>query len=103
MPQATPYANIGREAVANLVRKLEAEYGRAYAPIDLSSLEARIMKRLLTEPYGAPPENGVDIHTATAADAFGVPASEVTSEQRTWAKHRNYFRMYGWRPPLAQT
>ena len=39
--------------------------------------------------------NGVDIHTKTAAEAFGVPMDEVTKEQRRAAKVINFGILYG--------
>ena len=39
--------------------------------------------------------NDVDIHTKTASEAFGVPLSEVTKEQRRAAKVINFGILYG--------
>ena len=38
---------------------------------------------------------GEDIHRATAAEIFGVPLAEVSSEQRRYAKVINFGLMYG--------
>lgn len=35
-----------------------------------------------------------DIHRATAAKVFSIPETEVTVEQRTWAKTMNFHMMY---------
>ena len=39
--------------------------------------------------------NKIDIHTATAAQVFHVPTSEVTTEQRRYAKTVNFGILYG--------
>ena len=36
-----------------------------------------------------------DIHTLTAAEVYGVNPQDVTSEQRSKAKVRNFARLYG--------
>jgi DNA polymerase-1 len=38
---------------------------------------------------------GIDIHSATAAEVFGVPTEEVQSEQRRFAKVINFGLIYG--------
>jgi len=35
-----------------------------------------------------------DVHTQKAVEIFKVPAEQVTSEQRRFAKTQNYFEMY---------
>jgi DNA polymerase-1 len=63
---------------------------------DYSQIELRILaqitgeKRLL-EAF----ERGEDIHTITAASLFGVPAAQVTREQRRLAKTVVYAILYG--------
>jgi DNA polymerase I len=39
--------------------------------------------------------DGIDVHRATAAEVFGLPASEVSSEQRRYAKVINFGLIYG--------
>ena len=39
--------------------------------------------------------HGKDIHKATAAEVFGVPLDEVTTEQRRSAKAINFGLIYG--------
>ena len=41
---------------------------------------------------------GIDIHSAVAADVFGVPLAEVTSDQRRVAKAVNFGVIYGQSP-----
>jgi DNA polymerase-1 len=38
---------------------------------------------------------GIDVHRATAAEVFGVPVPEVSSEQRRYAKVINFGLIYG--------
>ncbi|WFQ79130.1 DNA polymerase I [Xenorhabdus sp. SF857] len=63
---------------------------------DYSQIELRIMAHLsqdkgLLEAFA----QGKDIHRATAAEVFGVPLEQVTSEQRRSAKAINFGLIYG--------
>ncbi|CDG86591.1 multifunctional DNA polymerase I: 5'-_3' exonuclease (N-terminal); 3'-_5' polymerase; 3'-_5' exonuclease (C-terminal) [Xenorhabdus bovienii str. feltiae Florida] len=63
---------------------------------DYSQIELRIMAHLsqdkgLLEAFA----QGKDIHSATAAEVFGVPLEKVTSEQRRSAKAINFGLIYG--------
>jgi DNA polymerase-1 len=63
---------------------------------DYSQIELRIMAHLsrddgLLTAFAA----GEDIHRATAAEIFGCERSEVTSEQRRYAKVINFGLIYG--------
>lgn len=63
---------------------------------DYSQIELRIMAHLsdderLLEAFA----HGEDVHRATAAEVFGVPAGEVSSEQRRYAKTINFGLIYG--------
>ncbi|KRW59079.1 DNA polymerase I [Pseudomonas sp. TTU2014-080ASC] len=63
---------------------------------DYSQIELRIMAHLakdegLLEAF----RNGRDVHKATAAEVFGVPLEEVTSDQRRSAKAINFGLIYG--------
>jgi len=63
---------------------------------DYSQIELRIMAHLsgdqgLLRAFA----NGEDIHRATAAEVFGVPHDEVSSEQRRYAKVINFGLIYG--------
>jgi len=63
---------------------------------DYSQIELRIMAHLsgdagLLAAFAA----GEDIHRATAAEVFGVPLPEVTSDQRRSAKAINFGLIYG--------
>ncbi|GAB4350898.1 MAG: DNA polymerase I [Gammaproteobacteria bacterium] len=63
---------------------------------DYSQIELRIMAHLsgdegLLEAFAS----GQDIHTATAAEVFGLPPDKVTKEQRRAAKAINFGLIYG--------
>ena len=63
---------------------------------DYSQIELRIMAHLsgdegLIQAFQA----GKDIHSATAAEIFGVPLEEVSSDQRRGAKAINFGLIYG--------
>ena len=64
--------------------------------VDYSQVELRIMahisgSRTLQEAFA----QGQDIHRATASAVFGVDLSEVSAEQRAFAKKVNFGLMYG--------
>lgn len=63
---------------------------------DYSQVELRIMAHL-SQDAGllAAFANAQDVHKATAAEVFGVPVAEVTSEQRRRAKAINFGLIYG--------
>jgi len=72
------------------------EEGWRFVAADYSQIELRILAHLSEEPaiiesFG----RGEDIHTRTASEVFKVPASSVTSLQRTIAKSANYAILYG--------
>jgi DNA polymerase-1 len=63
---------------------------------DYSQIELRIMAHLSgDEGMLKAFAEGVDIHRATAAEVFGATPSEVTSEQRRYAKAINFGLIYG--------
>jgi DNA polymerase I len=66
---------------------------------DYSQIELRIMAHLsrdagLLRAFA----EGQDIHRATAAEVFALPAEAVTAEQRRYAKVINFGLMYGMSP-----
>ncbi len=70
--------------------------GRVIASADYSQIELRIMAHLsgdqsLLDAF----TNGLDVHRATAAEVFGVDVSQVSSEQRRYAKVINFGLIYG--------
>ena len=63
---------------------------------DYSQIELRIMAHLSSDEglLGAF-EKGEDVHRATAAEVFGTPVEEVSSDQRRSAKAINFGLIYG--------
>jgi DNA polymerase-1 len=63
---------------------------------DYSQIELRIMAHL-SEDEGLVNAftQGLDVHSATAAEIFGVPEEEVSDEQRRAAKAINFGLIYG--------
>ncbi len=73
-----------------------APAGHVLVSADYSQIELRIMAHLsgdasLMQAFAA----GEDIHRATAAEIFGVPIGEVTSDQRRYIKAVNFGLIYG--------
>ena len=73
-----------------------AEDGYRILAADYSQIELRIMAHLsgdegLLAAFAA----GADIHRATAAEVFGVPPEQVSSDQRRSAKAINFGLIYG--------
>ena len=63
---------------------------------DYSQIELRIMAHLSDdESLLRAFSEGIDVHRATASEIFGIPAAEVSSEQRRYAKVINFGLMYG--------
>ena len=72
------------------------EKGNVLISADYSQIELRIMAHLskdknLTNAFNA----GLDVHSATAAEVFGVSLEDVTEDQRRSAKAINFGLMYG--------
>jgi DNA polymerase-1 len=70
--------------------------GHRLVSADYSQIELRIMAHLSADPallkaFG----EGADIHRATAAEIFGVPVAEVTTDQRRTIKAVNFGLIYG--------
>ena len=73
-----------------------ANPGNKILAADYSQIELRIMAHL-SEDTGLVTafENGVDVHSATAAEVFSVDVDAVTKEQRRRAKAINFGLIYG--------
>ncbi|MFA9217792.1 MAG: DNA polymerase I, partial [Sphingomonadaceae bacterium] len=73
-----------------------APAGSHIVSADYSQIELRIMAHISGDAAMLRAfADGVDIHRATAAEIFGVPAAEVSSEQRRYAKVINFGLIYG--------
>ena len=70
--------------------------GCVIASADYSQIELRIMAHISEDPGLLRAfADGVDVHRATASEVFGVPLSDVSSEQRRYAKVINFGLIYG--------
>ncbi|MFG5777616.1 DNA polymerase I [Comamonas sp. J-3] len=89
IPVRTPEGRRIREAFV-------APAGKLIASADYSQIELRIMAHLSgDEALLNAFKNGLDVHRATAAEVFGVPVDQVSSEQRRYAKVINFGLIYG--------
>ncbi len=70
--------------------------GHVLMSADYSQIELRIMAHISGDPgLTRAFAEGLDVHKATAAEVFGVPVAEVSSEQRRYAKTINFGLIYG--------
>ena len=73
-----------------------APEGRVLVSADYSQFELRLAAVLAgDQPLIDDFNNGVDIHTKTAAEAFNIPLDQVTKTQRRAAKAINFGIIYG--------
>ena len=84
------------EAGKRIRQGFVAEEGKILVSADYSQFELRLAAVLagdqaLIDDFN----NGVDIHTKTAAEAFGIPINQVTKEERRAAKAINFGIIYG--------
>lgn len=90
---------IRSEIGQQLRRGFVTEPGWAFLSADYSQVELRILAHIsqdqtLLEAF----RNDQDIHTATAATIYGIPAEKVTKNQRRFAKVINFGLIYGMGP-----
>ena len=70
--------------------------GHLLMAADYSQIELRIMAHLSADPALLRAfADGRDVHQATAAEVFGVPLDQVSSDQRRSAKAINFGLIYG--------
>lgn len=80
----------------NIRRAFVCDEGCLLLSADYSQIELRVLAHLSgDERFIQAFKNGDDIHTITAAEVFGVPASEVTAMMRSHAKEVNFGIIYG--------
>lgn len=83
---------LGRE----LRKMFVASNGRVFVDADYSQIELRVLAAIANDKAMKKAFlDGADIHTETAAQVLGIPASEVTKEQRGSAKAVNFGIVYG--------
>jgi len=84
------------ELGAKLRDMFVAAPGNVLVDADYSQIELRLLAHIAgDETMRSAFLSGADIHTATAAQVFGVPAGEVTHEMRRRAKAVNFGIVYG--------
>ena len=89
IPIRTPEGRRVREAFV-------APAGCVIASADYSQIELRIMAHISGDAALVLAfHDGMDVHRATASEVFGIPTSEVSSEQRRYAKVINFGLIYG--------
>lgn len=80
----------------NMRKFFVSEEGRVLIDADYSQIELRILAHLSGDKnMQAIFNSGVDIHTSTAAQVFGMPEDMVTPEMRRAAKAVNFGIVYG--------
>ena len=86
-----------RTAVGAQIRQcFSAEPGNLLVVADYSQIELHIMAHLSGEPALLEAlARGEDIHCRTAAEVFGMPADQVDTVHRRYAKAVNFGIMYG--------
>lgn len=86
-----------RTELGSHIRKMfVAKEGCVLLDADYSQIELRVLAHIANDPVmiGAF-KNNEDIHRVTASQVLGIPAEEVTKEQRSSAKAVNFGIVYG--------
>ncbi len=87
---------IREEAGRRIRRAFTAAPGTLFVSADYSQIELVVLAHLSEDPQLSEAfRTGVDVHRKTAGLLFGVPAEEVSPEQRRIAKSINFGVMYG--------
>lgn len=86
-----------RTELGRKIRKaFVAADGFTLGSFDYSQIELRILAHMCQDPNLVEAfQKGVDVHTVTAALMYGVKESDVTKQQRGYAKLLNYAVLYG--------
>ncbi|HUS67790.1 MAG TPA: DNA polymerase I [Kofleriaceae bacterium] len=83
---------LGRE----IRRAFIAAPGRVLLSADYSQIELRVLAHLSGDPVLRRAfAEGIDVHTQTAAEVFGIPLADVGAHERRVAKAVNYGLVYG--------
>ena len=81
---------------AEIRKMFVSKPGYVLVDADYSQIELRVLSHIACDNAMQQAFiSGMDIHTATASQVFGVPAEEVTSLQRRHAKAVNFGIVYG--------
>ncbi|MGM9668275.1 MAG: DNA polymerase, partial [Faecousia sp.] len=81
---------------AEIRKMFVAKPGCVLVDADYSQIELRVLSHIADDTVMQEAfRSGMDIHTATAAQVFGVPFSQVTPLQRRHAKAVNFGIVYG--------
>jgi DNA polymerase-1 len=84
------------EAGRRIRKGFVADEGKVFVSADYAQFELRLAAVLAGDERMVEDFNsGVDIHTKTASQVYGVPMEEVTKEQRRAAKVINFGVLYG--------
>jgi DNA polymerase-1 len=85
-------SELGRE----IRRSFIADPGKVLVSADYSQIELRILAHLSADPVLRKAfAEGIDVHTQTAAEVFGIPLEAVGPTERRVAKAVNYGLAYG--------
>jgi DNA polymerase-1 len=85
-------SELGRE----IRRAFVADPGKVLVSADYSQIELRILAHLSGDPVLRRAfAEGIDVHTQTAAEVFGIPLDQVGPVERRVAKAVNYGLAYG--------
>ena len=87
-----------RTALGRELRKMFVADGEDHVLVDAdySQIELRVLAHIADDEHMINAfSRGEDIHAVTAAQVLGIPQSEVTPEQRSWAKAINFGIVYG--------
>jgi DNA polymerase-1 len=86
-----------RSAMGQKVRKaFIAKPGMVLLSADYSQVELRLLAHFSEDPTMLKSfQDNIDIHTQTASEVLGIPATKVTKDERSMAKAINFGLMYG--------
>ncbi|MFZ0013903.1 MAG: DNA polymerase I, partial [Acidimicrobiia bacterium] len=84
------------ESGRTIRRAFIAGQGNEFLVADYSQIELRVLAHMSGDPFLIEAfQEGLDIHTATAARVWDIPTDEVTANQRRTAKMINFGLLYG--------